>query len=210
MDDKEKSDLLKKIFTPILIILGTCGNLISIQIFSKEKMKKYSTFRFLILISFIDICSLYTGCGQIFLEVYFGFDLRSVNDTFCKLNSFVVYFFTHYSSMLMAVMSIDRTIVILSKNNQAVTSTQTTIKIFIFLGIILALVNSHFLFFTKLNEYDVPSKDVLTIPNSNESQIIKLCYGEMNSVYFYYISTIFPWVDLIFYVFVRLIFFNYL
>lgn len=205
MDDKEKSDLLKKIFTPILIILGTFGNLISIKIFSKEPMKKYSTFRFLILISFIDICSLYTGCGQIFLEVYFSFDLRSVNDTFCKLNSFVVYFFTHYSSMLLAAMSIDRTI-FLSKNNQAaVTSTRTTNKIFILLGIILALVNSHFLFFTQLNEYDVPSKDVLTTPNSNESQTIKLCYGEINSVYFYYISTIFPWVDLIFYVFVRII-----
>ena len=67
--DKEASDLLKKIFTPILLSLGLFGNTISMIIFNKPSMKKHSTFRYLTLLSVLDLSVLYTGCGQIFLDV---------------------------------------------------------------------------------------------------------------------------------------------
>ena len=84
MDDKEFSDLLKKLFTPLLLCLGTFGNIISITIFTKESMKKYSTFRYLTLLSIIDLCTVYVGCGQIFFGVFFDIDIRTLNVFFCR------------------------------------------------------------------------------------------------------------------------------
>ena len=197
---KQTSDLLKKIFTPLLLCLGTFGNIISIKIFCKDTMKKYTTFRYLTLLSVIDLCTLYTGCGQILFEVFFNLDIRSLNDVSCKMNSFLVYFFTHFSSMLLAAMSVDRTIAIISRNNQLISTPQTALKIFTILGVLLAVINVHFLFFTHLIDYEVPPNELnLTFNTSNETiQTIKICYGEFNSYYFVYISKIFPWYHSLF------------
>jgi len=167
LEDKEVSDLLKKIFTPLLLCMGTFGNLISIKIFCQPNMKKYTTF-------------------------------RSLNDLSCKLNSFFVYFFTHFSSMLLALMSIDRTLAILSRRSRAITKPETTLRIFFITGLLLALINVHFLFFTHLIDYEMPPSEMnLSLGHLNYSnetiQTIKVCYGEFNSYYFVYITKVFPW-----------------
>jgi len=51
-NSNETSDLLKKIFTPLLLCMGTFGNLISIKIFCQPNMKKYTTFRMILLVKF--------------------------------------------------------------------------------------------------------------------------------------------------------------
>ncbi len=197
-NSNETSDLLKKIFTPLLLCMGTFGNLISIKIFCQPNMKKYTTFRYLTLLSIVDLCTLYTGCGQIFFEVFFDLDVRSLNDLSCKLNSFFVYFFTHFSSMLLALMSIDRTLAILSRRSRAITKPETTLRIFFITGLLLALINVHFLFFTHLIDYEMPPSEMnLSLGHLNYSnetiQTIKVCYGEFNSYYFVYITKVFPW-----------------
>jgi len=139
--DKQASDLIKKIFTPILLCLGLFGNTMSMVIFNKDSLKKHSTFRYLTLLSILDLCVLFSGCGQILLDVYFEIDIRSLNELSCKvvfsyfffhkilssyfksfiffkMHSFLVYFFTHFSSMLLAIMSIDRAFAILSKKGE--------------------------------------------------------------------------------------------
>ena len=128
-DDKTASDLIKKIFTPILLSLGLVGNIISIIIFIRESMKKYTTFRYLTLLSVLDLCVLYTGCGQILLDVYFKIDIRLLNEFTCKMHSFLVYFFTHFSSMLLASMSIDRTIAISIKKGKTFSTPKTAHKV---------------------------------------------------------------------------------
>jgi hypothetical protein len=62
-DEKEYSDKLKRIFTPILLSFGFFGNLISIIIFTRPSMVKQTTFRFLTYLSILDLCSLFTGYG---------------------------------------------------------------------------------------------------------------------------------------------------
>lgn len=207
--DKQASDLLKKIFTPMLLCLGLFGNTISIVIFTKDSMKKHSTFRYLTLLSILDLCVLYTGCGQILLDVYFEIDIRSLNEFSCKMHSFLVYFFTHFSSMLLAVMSIDRTVAILSKKGNKLSTPKSALKIFYFLGSIIAVLNIHFLIFIHLFDYDVPLIDqnatlsgasafnspiTSSVLISNETtQKIRFCYSQLNTTYFEYITEFFPW-----------------
>lgn len=192
-DYKISSDVLKKMFTPAILILGTFGNVISIKIFTKDSMKKYSTFRYLTLLSIIDLCTLYTGCGQILLDVFFNIDIRLLNNFVCKLQSFLVYFFTHFSSMLLAVMSIDRTLSIMSRRANKRSTPETALKAFYLLGLMLAAINFHFILFTTLIDYEVQPNDLNDSYHNSTIQVVKFCYAPSQSAYFLYISQIFPW-----------------
>ena len=171
-DEKYYSDLLKKIFSPGLLILGLIGNITSLIIFSQKSMKKYTTFRYLFLLSIIDICSLYTGCSQIMLDVYFEIDIRLINEFSCKVQSFLVYFFTHLSSMLLAIMSIDRTITITFKL-RTFSTPKTAVKLFLLISLVIFITDSHFLLFTHLY--------TLEIPIGNDSDINILNYLSVNN-----------------------------
>ena len=107
MNSNETSDILKKILTPCLLLLGLFGNLVSIKIFKKKTFAKLTTFQYLSFLSVIDLFTLYAGCGQLFIESYTGLDIRLLNDLTCKMHSFMVYFSTHFSSMLLALMVIN-------------------------------------------------------------------------------------------------------
>lgn len=200
VENKETSDLLKKIFIPLLLVLGLFGNVISIVIFNKKSMKKYSTFQYLTLLSILDLCVLYTGCGQIMLDVYFRIDIRTLDVHICKIHSFLVYFFTHFSSILMASMNIDRTAAILSTNPAKISPFKTLLKIFTMLAVLICLINFHFLIFIKLYDYEL-NAEASNFSNAS-TQTIKLCYSDLNSSYFIFISKVFPWIDLCAYTFV--------
>ena len=66
------------------------------------------------------------------MDVYFQVDIRLINEFSCKMHSFLVYFFTHCSSMLLASMSIDRTIAITIKQAKKFSTPQTAHKVCVF------------------------------------------------------------------------------
>ena len=108
-DEKELSNILKRILAPILLVLGTTGNLISIYIFSTNKnMRRQITFRYLIYLSILDLLVLIFGYGHTAILVYTNVDVRLVNNFLCKAHSFLVYFLSHSSSLVLVCMSVDR------------------------------------------------------------------------------------------------------
>lgn len=209
VENKEVSDLLKKIFIPILLMTGLFGNVISIVIFNKKSMKKYSTFQYLTLLSILDLCVLYTGCGQILLDVYYNIDIRLLNQFICKIHSFLVYFFTHYSSMLLALMSVDRTLAIMSANlTKSNHNFKAPLKLFFLLGLFIALVNFHLIFFIQLYDFDLEEQQqVLNQNDSSNSSAVKqsICYARFESYFFLFLTNVFPWIDLCVYSFIPFI-----
>ena len=214
MDQKHVSDLLKMFFSPILLLFGLIGNIISIVIFRASSMKKHATFRYLTLLSIVDVCTLYIGCTQIALEVYFGVNVRLISELSCRVHSFLVYFFTHFSSILLACMSIDRTVAILLRTKK-ISTPQTAVKIFFILSFVIFAMNLHFLVFTHLYEIDLfdedysatfslieqskanASIDADTLNDNSPRNIthltLKVCYAYLNTNYFLYLATYFPW-----------------
>jgi hypothetical protein len=206
-NQKSVSDILKIIFSPTLLLLGLIGNIISIVIFSQKSMQKHTTFRYLSLLSVVDICALYVGFSQILFSVYFDIDIRLISEASCKIQSFLVYFFTHFSSILLTTMSIDRTISITLKLNNYSTP-RTAVKFFILIGIVIFVFDSHLLFYTHLYEIKLPmdvhndSADYLNECLSNlagnnctirTNFTIKTCYAYINSSYFHWLVKYFPW-----------------
>ena len=186
MSEKEVSDLLKKLFTPALLGLGLIGNLISIIIFSKASLIKHTTFKYLFLLSILDLCVLITGCGSIFLEVFFGFNIRLINDYTCKIHSFMVIFFTHSSSMLLVCMSVDRVLVIKMKKGSKISNPKIASRIFWFLLLIIGVLNIHFLLFNHLitNEHKIDGELVMrrVFPTENNKTFSPLLDSDLSKL----------------------------
>ncbi len=200
MSEIDSSNLMNKICIPALLVIGTFGNILSIVIFNKKSLKEYSTFQYLSLICVIDLCVLYTGCGQIWIEQLFQIDIRTINNFFCKFHSFLVYYLTHFSSMLLASMSIDRTIAILSGNSTKKIKPKKTFKIFLLLALVTAFFNFHFLIYMRLFSISKDSDSKSLFKNESHIEMIQ-CYadGKHSENYFIYLTNIFPWIDLTIY-----------
>ena len=197
------SNLLNKIFLPILLFLGSVGNILSIIIFSQPSMKKFTTFRYLTFLSIIDLCTLYCGCGQLTIIVYFGKDIRLINEFTCKIHSFLVIYLSHFSSMLLALMSIDRTIVITFKSGKKFSTVEIAFKSFLILAGLIALIDLHILIFSHLlqlpdSSENEPQQNLNTALNSlnystTNYSIDIVCYGIPGTIYFNYLVTYNPW-----------------
>jgi hypothetical protein len=198
--EEEFSTFLKKIFTPSLLLVGIVGNILSIIIFTRPSMNKHTTFRFLTFLSISDLCALLAGYGQIMFIVYLNIDIRLINQFTCKLHSFLVYFFTQLSSMILMFMSIDRANVIVktTPNKSHLSTPKLANKTFLIVAIAIALINSHFLFFTQLMEFEQVENEIdlnSSVFDSNFSMPIKTkaCYADPSSIYFVYLASYFPW-----------------
>jgi hypothetical protein len=209
---KEISDLLNKIFLPLLLAAGLVGNVISIYVFARESMRKHTTFRYLLLISLVDICTLLTGCGDNLIKVYTDLNVRYLSDFFCKSHSFMVYFFTQTSSLLLACMSVDRAFVISVKRSKKAATASSVNRIFMGVVALVTLFNVHFLVFPHLITVEMggpppaqpPLNDSAASYNSiNLSEVtsqmmppsynVTYCYAYSNTTYYIYLTHISPW-----------------
>lgn len=95
-----------------LLIVGTFGNILSFVIFSHGTLRKSSTFRYLALLSLMDLLVLYSGLLDLFLTIEYGiaFSLRNLNPVTCRLHTFITYWSQHSSSWILSFISVDRAI----------------------------------------------------------------------------------------------------
>ncbi|CAF3979408.1 unnamed protein product [Rotaria sordida] len=95
-----------------LLVVGTFGNVLSFIIFSQGTLRKSSTFRYLALLSLMDLLVLYSGLLDLFLTIEYGiaFSLRNLNPITCRLHTFITYWSQHSSSWILSFISVDRAI----------------------------------------------------------------------------------------------------
>ena len=95
-----------------LLIVGTFGNILSFIVFSQNALRKSSTFRYLALLSLMDLLVLYSGLLDLFLTIEYGgaFSLRTINPITCRLHTFITYWSQHSSSWILSFISVDRAI----------------------------------------------------------------------------------------------------
>jgi hypothetical protein len=134
----------------IIIIIGILSNIVNIAIFSSKNMFKMPTFRYLFYISIIDL-SILLICATDSLVIHrFDFEIRLVSTSICKIHVFLTYYLTHLSSMMLMIVSIERTCVIYNKRILFFRLESINISV-LFICTGLALVNSHYLYFFTLN-----------------------------------------------------------
>ncbi|RNA01728.1 FMRFamide receptor-like [Brachionus plicatilis] len=99
-----------------IICIGTFGNVLNIIIFSKTNMRQASTFRFLLYLSISDLLVLLFCSTDALARFGFQIEIRSTHIILCKIHTFLTYFLTHSSSIILMVISIDRALVVTNKS----------------------------------------------------------------------------------------------
>jgi hypothetical protein len=99
-----------------LVSLGLIGNILNMIVFGKKKMKRVSTFRFLLYLSLADLLVLLVCSSDALLKFGFLIEIRLYSTIVCKLHTFATYFLTHLSSMILMAVGIDRALVVNNKS----------------------------------------------------------------------------------------------
>ncbi len=151
---------LLRIYPILFLFVGTVGNLLSVYVVLRSKLRRYSTFIYLAFLSIIDLIVLYTFSINFILHAWFNIDLQHVSLIACKIYSFSIYFFPQTSAWILTAVSIDR-VVALTRGIRKTRKTRLTYFILFIIFLTLFLLNVQFLFYN--NTYQLT--DETTDPN---------------------------------------------
>ena len=195
----QNSNSLITIILSLLIIIGVIGNLLNMMVFLSKTMRKNSTFRYLFYLSAIDLLVLITCTTDSLLTYGYYVMIRLQSDFLCKIHTFLAYFLTHMSSLILMMVSIDRLLIIKDQSNNKNNNNQHPIsssrfrilivnkvgKVIIYLSIVLTLFNLHYLIFMSRNSIDniklYEYEKILNLNSSFVSKIVQKLNISVNS-----------------------------
>ena len=102
----------------IIIIIGVFGNIINTIVLSNKTMRKNSTFKYLFYLAIIDLLVLSIGASDALMTYGHFIIIRLYSNTTCRLHTFLTYFLTHMSSIILMIVSIDRVLVVCNNPTQ--------------------------------------------------------------------------------------------
>lgn len=138
-----------------LLIVGTFGNIVSFIIFSFGTLRRSSTFRYLAILSLMDLVVLYSGLLDLFLMIEYGgnYSLRILSPITCRLHTFITYWSQHSSSWILSFISVDRAVATnLIKFARKFCTPRSAGYIVSLIVILIGLVNCHELIFLHLQD----------------------------------------------------------
>ncbi|XP_045201949.2 neurotensin receptor type 1-like [Mercenaria mercenaria] len=94
--------------SPILIVVGTFGNFISILVLLRPKLRCSTTMFYLTCLSFGDLFTLYTGLLRYWIRRAFDVDVRHLSDASCKIHTFLVYVSLDFTVWVLVSVTVDR------------------------------------------------------------------------------------------------------
>ncbi|ELU02369.1 hypothetical protein CAPTEDRAFT_205919 [Capitella teleta] len=138
--------------SPLLIIVGTLGNLLTIWIFMRSpKLRSTSTSLYLIVLAVADTLLLYIGLLRQYSRVKYEMDFRTFNSFLCKVGLFGVYFMVHFEAWILVNVTLERfaAVFIPHKVKQLFSKKRAALSIGL-TGGILFLFNVHYWWEAKL------------------------------------------------------------
>ena len=105
---KETNQFKSTLLLLAVIIIGIFGNLLNIIVFSHKSMRKNATFKYLLYLSIIDLLVLLVCATDACLIQGAFIIIRSYSNLTCKLHTFLTYFLTHLSSIVLMEVNLER------------------------------------------------------------------------------------------------------
>lgn len=175
---------------PVLLLLGSVGNVLSLVILTRPAMRKYSAYVYLAVLAAADTLVLYVGLMRLWVGQLTGHDLRDATDWTCRLVSVVGYTVSDYSGWLIIAVTLERYVAVCHPLATSIGGSQRvkTVVTLVGLLVVLAAINAHFLWTVRLVEF--------TYDNATMS----VCAGAHS--YDVLVADVWPWVDAAIYSFV--------
>nr|QVK45803.1 G protein-coupled receptor [Proales similis] len=121
--------LLLKFVSPLILLVGTLGNLVNIFVLTRPNVRNLSTFRFLTYLSIIDLVYLVTGLSHIIGMLYFDYDIRNYSNLICSVHSFLTLYLSHLSSNVLAGVSVFRCVTITTLKQKRATKYSSNVAV---------------------------------------------------------------------------------
>lgn len=103
---------LLKFILPAIIFVGTVGNILSIAVLIRSKMRSTSVYFYLLVLAFTDLCVLYVSGFKTWIRIVTDFELLHVSTFACKATLFLLLFCLHFSAWLVVLTTVDRFIAV--------------------------------------------------------------------------------------------------
>ncbi|XP_053402953.1 probable G-protein coupled receptor 139 [Mercenaria mercenaria] len=167
---------------PILLIMGTFGNMFSFLILRNKTMTRQSTNSFLSALALADSVVLFVGLLKNWIGEMSGLDIQNQADWLCKLTSLLIYSSSHFSVWLIIAVTIERYIAVSQPLHASRYCKLSRAKrVIALLAFVFILLNLHFIWTVTLNDRAIGKT------------VMHNCKATHHFVFF--ITTIWPWVD---------------
>lgn len=173
---------------PLILLLGTLGNVLSFVILRHRAMNLVSTYFYLAILAIADILVLYIGLLRLWIGELTDVDVSDKSDWMCKLTMVFAYVTSDLSVWLIIAVTVERYIAVCYPFQASSMCTVVRAKwVIVILMLLLFSINSHFFWTVEI-----------TYINSSNKVGAKCDGGES---YQLLVNEIWPWVDTILYSF---------
>ena len=173
-------DFIKIYFTPLLLFVGTFGNILSFVVFSQPTLKHSTTAFYFRILAIADTLALNFGLWPNWMRDCFGIYIYPITDISCRIQIYLRYTLPDCGVWVLVIMTIERLVGVLWPHHVRNIFTCHRVRIsVVVMAIIIAAVN-------------IPSLWVATVDNRNMS--VQPCKAANRLAF-----EIWPWIDLTIY-----------
>ncbi len=175
--------------SPIIIFLGTTGNILSAIVMSRKKLRETITSFYFTLLAFADTLVLWTGLLRNWLRYTFSVEVRSFSTVSCKFHTFLVYWSFHVSVWILVSVVIERLVKVFLPLKAK--------RIYTKRNVVIGMC-SMCAFFVIVDSYWLVSQSLLSEDDVSNKVFNSYCTDNSDLAVHWSIY-IFPWIDLTFY-----------
>ncbi|XP_046570850.1 thyrotropin-releasing hormone receptor-like [Haliotis rubra] len=177
--------ILMLYISPILLVLGVCGNFMSFFILRQKRNPRSSTYTFLTSLAVADTMVLLVGLFPRWLGELIGFDVRFQANWLCKTMVMLGYFCSNISTWIVVAVTIERFLVV-----------YYPLKVLGLYSVALArkIIGGLYALFLSLNIHFLWTVGLVDEKESYPNQVCGAVVGNE-----YLITVIWPWVDAVVY-----------
>ncbi|KAH9492967.1 hypothetical protein Btru_023958 [Bulinus truncatus] len=173
------------VISPILLTLGTVGNILTIIVWSRRDMRSSQATVYLVALSVADILVLNAGLLRHFVREICGFDIRKFSEASCKINTILVYTSLDVSVWILVAFTLERILsVYLPHKVKTYCTRVTSLVVVAVIIVVFTGLNSHFL-------YGTGSYYGNRVGNET---VMKHC-GPLTEAYGRFLYLTWPWID---------------
>ena len=157
------SVLLWRIITPIFIVIGLSGNVLSVVVFSRKRMRNTTTSVYLRFLAVVDSLVILTALLRDMVLYYTFIDVRKLSDFSCRFHIYLSSTARLVAIWLLCVIAIDRLVLVkLPIWAKSKCTMKRSFLTAMTLTIVLFILNSHMFVFFKRSEIIGFSKETNT------------------------------------------------
>ncbi len=173
---------------PIILILGSFGNILSFLTWSRKLFKQKPISAYFLTLAVVDSLALYTGLLRHWIIGLSGVDIRNNSSLGCKIHMFLVYWAITFASWILVVLTMDRLFHVKKPHFARQWFTHTTAYGFLIgFAIMCAFVDCHFFI----------SFHLVPLESQYSSKLAYICTPKEAWVVF--IGDVWPTLDYVFY-----------